>query len=201
MDTSALRPDRIWLVVAAVAAVVLVVGGVSLAVRGAPDRDTPGTSVRPTPTTAAIAPPTPAPGVAAVPETGSVRLAADAAEHPSAAAVVQVLDRHFSAINDGDYDRWSGTVVPQRAADQSRASWKLAFRSTVDESVVVERLETTSYGVAAELSFVSRQALVDAPPDLQARRICWSTTWPVENTADDLLIGTPADGATSGRAC
>ena len=164
MNTSALRPNRIWLVVAAVVAVVLAVGGVSLAVRGAPDRDTPGASLWPTPTTAAIAPPMPAPGVAAVPETGLVRLAADAVEHPSAAAVVQVLDRHFSAINDGDYDRWSGTVVPQRAADQSRASWKRAFRSTVDESVVVEKLETTSYGVAAELSFVSRQALVDAPP-------------------------------------
>ena len=201
MNTSALRPDRIWLVVAAVAAVVLMVGGVSLAVRGAPDGDRPGAPSRPTPTTTAIASPTPAPDVAPVPETALVRLAPETAGHPSAAAVVQVLDRHFSAINDGDYDRWAETVVPKRAADQSRASWKRAFRSTIDESVVVKGLTTMSDGVAVDLSFVSRQALVDAPADLRSTRICWSVTWPVVHTADDLLIGIPAEGTSSARSC
>jgi hypothetical protein len=197
-----LRVDRIWFVVGAVAVVVLVVGGASLAVRGVPERAPTGAAMTdPAPSTAprnSSARPT---EDAPAPDTGLVRIAAGAAEHPSAAAVRQLLDRHFSAINDGDYDRWATTVVPRRAADQPRTSWRQAYRSTIDESIVVNGITTTSGQLAVELTFTSRQNPADAPADLRVGRICWSSTWPVTTTSGGLLIGTPAEGATSKRSC
>jgi hypothetical protein len=157
------RPDRVWVVAAVVAAVVLAVGGVSLAVRGVPGRATAAPASAPASAGRVPAASAPAASGSPAPATRLVRLGAGAAGNPSAGAVVQLRDRHFSAINDGDYDRWRTTVVPRRAADQSRASWRRAFRSTVDESVEVDGLTSTSSGIAAEITFVSRQDPADAP--------------------------------------
>ncbi len=61
--------------------------------------------------------------------------AAPAAAHPAADPVSALLTRHFTAINDHDYEAWRTTVVPRRIADQPRAEWDRAFRSTRDSDV------------------------------------------------------------------
>lgn len=50
--------------------------------------------------------------------TSLVQVTSTAASHPHAAAVVELLDRHFTAINQHDYASWSSTVTSQRANDQ-----------------------------------------------------------------------------------
>ena len=42
---------------------------------------------------------------------GTVQIDAPAAADPAAGAVLALLDRHFTAINEHDYDAWSTTVV------------------------------------------------------------------------------------------
>jgi len=205
--------NRTSVIAGAAVAVVIAVVVVSFSVRGGPVRSAPAPSAANRSVTALPAalqpeaPAGPATGPAAEPgppaETGTalVRLDAPAAADPRATTVAQLLDRHFAAINAKDYDGWAGTVVSRRATDQSRESWLHAYRSTTDESVVVTNVTATSSGLAVGLTFVSNQDRVDAPSDVQAERICWSSTWPLVDTADGLRIGIPQRGATSKHAC
>jgi hypothetical protein len=144
-------------------------------------------------------------------ETAPVELAAGtalvaidpaAAAHPRAAEVVGLLDRHFTAINTRDYDTWATTVVPSRSGIYSRAEWQQAYRSTTMESVMVTSISEGSFGeLAVKLTFVSTQAVVDAPAKMPMPRICWTATWPVSTLADRDVIGVPAAYTTSFRGC
>lgn len=67
--------------------------------------------------------------------------------------------------------------------------------------MVVENLSATSTGMTVQVSFVSNQDSTDAPADLRAQRICWSSSWPLLQAGGELRIGIPARGATSKRAC
>jgi hypothetical protein len=191
------RSNRVALVTAGVVAIVVAVVTVSVVERGLPARAAnPPAS---TPSAGGDAA-DPAPGPTVV-GTDLVRVTGAAAGHPSAPAVAQLLHRHFAAINAHDYDEWADTVVPRRARDQPRDKWARAYRSTVDESVVVNSLSATSTGLAAHVGFVSNQDLADAPAELRAQRICWSSTWPLVQVGEGLRIGAPERGATSKRAC
>jgi hypothetical protein len=139
----------------------------------------------------------PAPSTGGASAPGLVTLSAQAAAHPQATAVQDLLTAHFTAINDGDYDAWSATVDPRRAADQPQARWTQDFRSTRDSGVTVAAITDGPGGVVVDLSFVSEQDVADAPPDLPAPRICWSSQWPVV----DGVLGAPQRGSTTRRAC
>jgi hypothetical protein len=141
--------------------------------------------------------PTPPPAIG----TNLVHVTSTAASHPSAAAVAELLDRHFTAINQYDYASWSTTVVSQRANDQSAAAWLKGYRSTNDDSVVVTSIFDGSTGLTVALSFRSTQQPSDAPPDLPVARICWESQWPVVDISNGGRIGTPAKGTTTKRAC
>jgi len=91
---------------------------------------------------------------------------------------------------------YDGSYLPLQGVTMSEA-----YRSTVDESVVVENLSATSTGMNVQVSFVSNQDSTDAPADLRAQRICWSSSWPLLQAGGELRIGIPARGATSKRAC
>jgi hypothetical protein len=185
-----LRIDRTWIVVGVVVAVVLFTGGMSLAVYGLPERvpDADGAAALD------AAPPV---GDA----TALVRLDAGPAAHPAARQVLELLERHFDAINRKDYATWAATVTGRRAAHETPAHWLAAFGSTRDDAVVVTGITATAGGVLVDLSFVSEQDPADAPADLRVGRICWSSHWPIEGVGAGGRIAAPAKGATSQRAC
>lgn len=148
------------------------------------------------PSTTADPPPTTATG------DGLVTLEAAAAQNPGAPAVQALVERYFTAINGRDYDSWSTTVVPRRAQQQPRSGWMTAYRSTVDSDVDISTIASTGPdSVAIGISFVSTQDVADAPPTLQAPRICWESTWPVVGLAQGGRIDAPPRGSTSSRAC
>lgn len=139
----------------------------------------------------------------AVPALGTalVVVGAGPAAHPYALIVADLLDRHFSAINQRDHASWAGTVTASRVADFPPQKWLTAYRSTTDSAVEIVSMVDGSSGVLVGLRFMSEQQPEDAPPDLPVSRICWASTWPVGDLAQGGLIGTPDRGATSRQAC
>jgi len=133
---------------------------------------------------------------------GVVQLTAAAADRPAAGAVLALLDRHFTAINDRDYDTWATTVVSRRARQQPRDAWTDDYRSTRDSDVRVTAIDDAGPdAVTVELTFVSRQDVADAPANLPAERICWQSRWPVVAVSSGGRLDTPPKGSTTGAAC
>lgn len=135
-------------------------------------------------------------------QSGLTTLSSSASQHQYAATVQNLLERHFSAINTRDFDAWSTTVEPRRAAEQSSSSWSREYRSTRDSNVQVTSITTGDTDrVTVGLTFVSDQDPVDAPADLPVSRICWTSRWPVSSIASGGRIGIPPPRTTSRRAC
>jgi hypothetical protein len=110
----------------------------------------------------------------------TVALVEDAAVHPDADRVRTVLQKYFDAINAGDYQLWRSVVTPQQARDTGEAAWRHQYRSTLDGSIVLHRLEPrVGGGLIALLSFTSLQDPADAPPDLPVRCLRWWVSYPL----------------------
>jgi len=136
------------------------------------------------------------------PAAGVVQLMDSAADRPAAGAVLALLDRHFTAINNRDYDAWSTTVVSRRARQQPRDAWAEDYRSTRDSDVRVTAIDDTGPdAVTVELTFVSEQDVADAPANLPAERICWRSRWPVVDVSSGGRLDTPPKGSTTGQVC
>ena len=127
----------------------------------------------------------PAPG----PGPTTVALVEDVAVHPDAERVRRVLQRYFDAINAGDYKLWRSTVTPQYARDIGEATWRDQYRSTLDGSIVLHRLEPRAGGgLVALLSFTSLQDPADAPPELPVRCLRWWVSYPLIGDAAELRL-------------
>lgn len=100
------------------------------------------------------------------PGSGIVQLSPDAAVHPQAGAVRALLQRHFDAINNHDYQAWKSTVVSERAQNTPEQDWQKSYRTTQDGGIVVQRIEPVPGGSVVLLSFVSTQDASKAPPSL-----------------------------------
>lgn len=101
-----------------------------------------------------------------LPGSGIVQLSPDAAVHPQAGAVRALLQRHFDAINNHDYQAWKSTVVSERAQNTPEQDWQKSYRTTQDSGIVVQRIEPVPGGSVVLLSFVSTQDASKAPPSL-----------------------------------
>jgi len=192
-------------VAALTAVALLVLGGAAAwaAVGEAPDSplaDPPTTTAAPQPTTRMT---TPAPTTTYPDANGdTVALASTAAAHPDAARIQDVLQRHFDAVNNLDYDAWTATVARSRANDQSRDHWLRGYRTTHDGSITVSEIDTLGPQTAMVwLTFVSTQSPSDAPSDLPVDRICWSQQIPVSDVDGDPRLGVPPEGTTRMSAC
>jgi hypothetical protein len=143
------------------------------------------------------APPTlPAPG----PPT--VLLAEDVAMHPEADRIRKVLQKYFDAINAGNYQLWRSAVIPQWARDIGEGAWHGQYRSTLDGTIVVHRLEPrVGGGLVALTSFTSLQNPADAPPELPVRCLRWWVSYPLIGEGDQLRMGPTAPSANLRRAC
>ena len=167
--------------VAIVLAVLLVVGGAAALASSAG---------RPGP------PPVPAEGVGS----SEVELSPDAASHPAAESVRAQLQRHYDAINERDYAQWRQTVVPARSETLGEADWHDAYATTQDGSIRLDRIDVEpGGGLLVRVRFISTQAVEDAPPDLQAERICWRSTLPMRGAPP--LIDVTRGGSSAREAC
>src|SRR5262249_35005947 len=104
---------------------------------------------------------TPARGDGAGPR--AVALAADVAADPGGDDVQKLLQRHFDAINNGDYEAWQATVTRQRAAAFPKQKWLDQYRTTTDGTIRVHRIEPTTTGSVVLISFTSTQDRALAP--------------------------------------
>lgn len=136
------------------------------------------------------------------PGPATVVLAEDVALHPDAERIRRVLQQYFDAINAGDYKLWSGAVIPQWARDMSEAAWRTQYRSTLDGSMVVHRLEPRAGGgLVALTSFTSLQNPADAPPELPVRCLRWWVSYPLIGEREALRLGPSSPAANQMAAC
>jgi hypothetical protein len=138
------------------------------------------------------------------PEPGpaTVVLAEDAALHPDAERIRKVLQQYFDAINAGNYQMWSGAVIPQWARDTGEAAWRAQYRSTLDGSMVVHRLEPRAGGgLVALMSFTSLQNPADAPRELPVRCLRWWVSYPLFGEGEALRLGPSSPTANRLLAC
>jgi hypothetical protein len=138
----------------------------------------------------------------AEPGSRTVVLVEDAALHPDAAEIRKVLQKYFDAINAGDYTMWRSAVIPQWARDTSEAAWHTQYRSTLDGSVVVHRLEPrTGGGLLALTSFTSLQNPADAPPGIPARCLRWWVSYPLVGEGEAVRLAPSSPTANLLAAC
>ncbi|MGB8996669.1 MAG: hypothetical protein WCC65_15360 [Pseudonocardiaceae bacterium] len=138
----------------------------------------------------------PAPGPA------TVVLAEDAAVHPDADRIRKLVQKYFDAINAGDYQLWRSAVIPQWARDTGESAWRSQYRSTLDGSIMVYRLEPrVGGGLVALTSFTSLQNPADAPPELPVRCLHWWVSYPLIGDGDQLRMGPTAPSANLRMAC
>jgi hypothetical protein len=143
-----------------------------------------------------------APARPRAPGPATVVLVEDAALHPDADRIRKVLQAYFDAINAGDYKLWRSAVIPQWARDTSEAAWRAQYRSTLDGSMVVHRLEPrVGGGLIALTSFTSVQNPADAPPELPVRCLHWSMSYPLIGQGDALRLGPSSPTANLLVAC
>ncbi|MGA9312585.1 MAG: hypothetical protein WBV74_19780 [Pseudonocardiaceae bacterium] len=138
------------------------------------------------------------------PEPGpaTVVFAEDAAVHPDADQIRKVLQRYFDAINAGDYALWRSAVIPQLARDIGESAWHGQYRSTLDGTIVVHRLEPRpGGGLVALTSFTSLQNPADAPPDLAVRCLRWWVSYPLIGEGDQLRMGPTGPSDNLRAAC
>ncbi len=132
----------------------------------------------------------------------TVALAADVQAHPAADRVHALLQDYFDAINEGDYQLWSSTVTAQQARDTSRSAFRDRYRTTVDSSILVHRLEPRpGGGLIALISFTSVQDPTDAPSDLRLRCLRWWVSYPLVSEADELRLGLAPPSASLRAPC
>jgi hypothetical protein len=132
----------------------------------------------------------------------TVVFVADAAAHPDAARVRALLQNYFDAINQGNYQLWSSTVLAQRTRDTNKNDFLTQYRSTVDTSIVVHRLEAwPGGGLLALISFTSVQDPAYAPPDLRVRCLRWRVSYPLVTEAGQLRIGMASPNTSLREPC
>jgi hypothetical protein len=138
------------------------------------------------------------------PEPGppTVVMVEDVALNPDADRIRTVLQRYFDAINAGDYKLWRSAVIPQWARDTGEAAWRAQYRSTLEGSMVVHRLEPRiGGGLVALTSFTSVQHPADAPPELPVRCLHWWVSYPLIGQGEGLRLGPSAPTANLLGAC
>jgi hypothetical protein len=144
--------------------------------------------------TAAPGPPEPGPA--------TVVLVEDVALNPDADRIRTTLQKYFDAINAGDYQLWRSAVIPQWARDLGESAWHGQYRSTLDGSIVVHRLEPRAGGgLVALTSFTSLQNPADAPPELPVRCLRWWVSYPLIGEGDQLRLGPSSPSANLLMAC
>lgn len=177
------RPSWRWLL-AGVVITVVVAAAAGLVIRGVyADPTAPEAALAGLPS--ATAAPDQEPG------DGRVQLAPDARNHPDALQVLAVLQRQFDAINTGNYNAWTTTVMADKLKDLPRQKWHDDYATTKDGSIVVHRIDPgASGGLVVLVTFTSTQSIDRAPPDFPYSCIHWRMMYPITQERGDALVDT-----------
>ena len=128
-------------------------------------------------------------GVAGVAVTVASAVAGDAA----LPQVTALLDRYFSAINRHDYAAYAQLLDPQALARSPASAFSSGDGSTADSDETLTGLaDTSSGGVAAAVTFTSRQQPADSPDHSACD--AWSITLYLVPQGTGYLIGLPPAG-------
>jgi hypothetical protein len=93
-------------------------------------------------------------------------------------------------------------ALVEYARDTGEATWRDQYRSTLDGSIVLHRLEPRAGGgLVALLSFTSLQDPADAPPELPVRCLRWWVSYPLIGEADELRLSPNSPGASLRVPC
>lgn len=105
----------------------------------------------------------------------------DAVGHPLYEALRDVLQVHYNAINERDYERWSEAVTSARSHSQPEARWREAYSSTEDGSILIYRIEVPRDEDTALVlvTLTSVQDPSDAPVELPVGCIYWNVVLPL----------------------
>jgi hypothetical protein len=130
----------------------------------------------------------------------AVELAEDVVADPDADAIQKLLQRHFDAINNRDYEAWRATVTRQRAAGFPKQQWLDQYQSTTDGAILVHRIEPTTTGSAVLISFTSIQDRTLAP-DQQSDCVRWRVGYLVVVEQGELRLGPSEPAASQHSPC
>ena len=130
----------------------------------------------------------------------AVQLAADARADPGSPAIQTLLQRHFDAINNRDFDAWQSTVTRQRAATFPEQLWLDQYRSTTDGSILVHRIEPTTTGSVVLISFTSVQER-ELAPDQHSACLRWRVSYAVVLERGELRLAPSDPAASQYQAC
>ena len=136
-------------------------------------------------TTPSPSPSVPAPGDGAI----VVAMAPGMSQAPDAAQVDGFLVSYFTAINTRDYERYEQLLVPSRRAELTAADFARGYGTTTDTGASIVGISPTADGVAATVSFTSKQRT--APGADVTPCTLWDITLYLRNQGATLLIGSP----------
>lgn len=178
----------------------------------APSPSPTGPAPQPSPTPASSAPATTSPATTTPPRTTprpttsatptgpaplTVAVSAQAAGHPDAAAIRELVRRHFVAINTRDYQLWVDTVTPEQSAALTADEWAAAYATTVDSDVAVLAIDGNRW---VTMSFRSEQA-PEKSPDGTSTCLLWRTTQPAVDDGGRLRLAKSVQSKASHRPC
>jgi hypothetical protein len=129
---------------------------------------------------------------------------ADATVHPLYEPLREVLQTHFDAINQLDYESWASTVTEPRVEEKPEETWRRDYRSTKDGRIVIYRIQLAEDSETARvlMTFTSVQDEADAPPELQAPCIHWNVVFPMVRSSGEWKIDSgPAASSPQHEAC
>jgi hypothetical protein len=107
--------------------------------------------------------------------------------------VIALLDRYFSAINQHDYAAYASLLDPQLLQRTSASAFYSGDGSTTDSGATLTGLsDTNAGGVAAAVTFTSRQQPADSPDHSACDD--WSITLYLVPQGSGYLIGLPLAG-------
>ncbi len=195
---------------AALAAVALLVGGVTAWAAFGQPQARPGSQPAGRQTTAARraspaptvrAAPSPAPSVTA-PGGGPavVTMAPGMSQAPDAAQVDGFLVSYFTAINAHDYQQYERLLIPARRAQLTAADFARGYGTTTDTGASIVGISPTGHGVAATVTFTSQQRVTPGADVTSCTY--WDITLYLQKQGGTLLIASPPPGYHAyHRAC
>ena len=129
----------------------------------------------------------------------SVRLATGAQAHPRAAAVQDLLQQYFDAINDRDYAAWMSAVSTVQSAPQTELGWTQDYASTIDTNLEV--MVISDDPLRARMMFTSEQEVELAPRSLPEPCINWDVTYLLGDEDGQLVLSGIDPSTQSMTAC
>jgi hypothetical protein len=111
---------------------------------------------------------------------------------PEAAQVDGFLVSYFTAINSRDYEQYARLLVPARRAQLTAAGFARGYGSTTDTGASIVGISPTGHGVAATVTFTSRQRA--APGAGVTSCTDWDITLYLRWQGGTLLLGSPPRG-------